>query len=592
MRAGPAHGRGLEWPTVTAPTNDLVVVDGEPFTTLSRTASGEPVPNAWARALRATSDPLVSWVCSIAVTLLAFFLRIWHLGTPHVFEFDETYYAKDAWSLLHFGYARDYASTANDQILAGHTTNQWQSSPEMVVHPEVGKWMIAAGEKLFGMTPFGWRISAVVIGSLMILVLIRLVTRMTRSTLLGCVAGLVMTFDGLQFVLSRLALLDIFLAFWLLCAVTAMVVDRDWHRARLARRLDHPVTGREWGPRVLWRPWLLVAGLCWGLAIGTKWDAAYPMAAFGVLSVLWSAGARRSFGVRWSVLKSAVADGLPSFVLLVPIALLVYVVSWTGWLMHASVYADNLGQTQYTTFSGHGHCDNNHNYIADQPNTDKWPTKDQPPKHGIAGVEQSVESLWYYHRDVFTFHTNFLNCATHVYQSSPAGWLLLNRPVGVAADTGIKPGVVDGGQTCTAPSGDTCLRQVLLLGTPAVWWAGAVALLFALVMWVGARDWRYGFCVVGALSTWLPWFQFDTRPIFSYYAIATLPFTVVALALAIGHLIGPGREASPRRTVGVSVAGAFMVLVVANFGWFWPIYTNALLTHGQWLQRIWFSRWI
>jgi dolichyl-phosphate-mannose--protein O-mannosyl transferase len=32
--------------------------------------------------------------------------------------------------------------------------------------------------------------------------------------------------------------------------------------------------------------------------------------------------------------------------------------------------------------------------------------------------------------------------------------------------------------------------------------------------------------------------------------------------------------------------------VIVNFAWFWPIYTDVLLTHSEWLQRIWFSRWI
>ena len=85
------------------------------------------------------------------------------------------------------------------------------------------------------MTPFGWRVASAVVGSLMVMVMIRLARRVTRSTLLGLVAGLLMCFDGLQLVLSRLALLDIFVAFFVLCAVSCMVADRDWVRARLAR---------------------------------------------------------------------------------------------------------------------------------------------------------------------------------------------------------------------------------------------------------------------------------------------------------------------------------------------------------------------
>ena len=92
-----------------------------------------------------------------------------------------------------------------------------------------------------------------------------------------------------------------------------------------------------WGPvrRLLFRPWLLAAGVCWGLACGTKWEALYPLAAFGLLAWLWSAGARRSFGVRWSLPKSVLADGIPAFVQIVLVALIVYVASWTGWLVNA-----------------------------------------------------------------------------------------------------------------------------------------------------------------------------------------------------------------------------------------------------------------
>jgi dolichyl-phosphate-mannose--protein O-mannosyl transferase len=517
-------------------------------------------------------DPLIGWAACIGVALLALFLRLWHLGQPHVFEFDETYYAKDAWSLLNFGYERDATARANNLILDGTTLHGvFKDTPEMIVHPEVGKWLIALGIKAFGMDPFGWRVSAAVVGSLMVLVMCRFARRITGSTALGVVAGLLLSLDGLQFVLSRLALLDIFVAFFVLCGVHCVVADRDWFRARLASRLDEPVRS-GWGPRVLYRPWLLLGGLCWGLALGSKWEAAYPLAAFGLLCWLWSAGARRSFGVRWPVIRSAVADGIPAFAHLVLVAAIVYLATWTGWLMHAHQYEEHLSATQYTHYNG----------------GQDWPTRTEPDASGLGEVTQSLRSLWYYHHDVYAFHTHFLNDSSHTYQSKPSGWLLQNRPVGVAADTGIKPGT----QGCRAPEGSDCLRQVLLLGNPTIWWGGCVALLFALVMWVGARDWRFGVAVVGTASTWLPWLQYDDRPIFLFYAVVTLPFVVLALVLAMGRLIGRDRAPSPRRTFGVIVSGAFFVLALINFAWFWPIWTNQLLTHSEWLDRIWFSRWV
>jgi dolichyl-phosphate-mannose-protein mannosyltransferase len=559
---------------------------------LSHDEDGRPVPLAAERAkpLRRLEDPIVGWAASIGITAVALFMRLWKIGTPHSFEFDETYYAKDAWSLLHFGYARNYIDNdngvANKHILAGQTTHLWEKTASMVVHPEVGKWMIAIGEKLFGMNPTGWRVVPAIVGALMILVMIRFARRITGSTLLGCVAGVLMTFDGLQFVLSRLALLDIFVAFWLLCAVHCLVLDRDWYRAKMARLVpDQIVEG--WGPvkALLFRPWLLVSGICWGLACGSKWEAIYPLAAFGILAVAWCAGARRSFGVSFAGAKALLADGVTAFVHLVLVGLVVYTATWTGWLMHSHQYVEALSSTQYTQYvSGGTDCGKN---VKLDPNK-HWPTANQPVKHGIPGLIQGLESLWSYHHDVYMFHTHFLNGCTHTYASEPRGWLLLNRPVGVDAQTGIKPGT----QGCTAPAGSDCLRQVLLLGTPALWWGGVAALIYALFMWVGARDWRFGVAVVGTASTWWPWFEWSGRPIFSYYMVITLPFVVLALTLLIGKLLGRDRAPTSRRTVGVVIAGSYVVLVMLNFAWFWPIYTDQLITHAQWLQRIWFAHWI
>lgn len=567
-------------------------VDPEPTAGLSSTADGRPVPSAWARARGRLpqEDPFIGWSAALALGLLALFLRLWKLGDPREFQFDETYYAKDAWSLVHHGYVRGYVDDANDQILSGTTSGLWTDGPSMIVHPEVGKWLIGAGERLFGLDPFGWRVASAVAGALMVVVMVRLARRMTGSTMLGLVAGLLLMLDGLQFVLSRLALLDIFVALFMLMGVACVVNDRDWFRRRLAARLPSAPDPGSWGPvrGLLLRPWLLAGGVCWGLAIGTKWTAAFPLAAFGLLAWAWSAGARRSFGVRRPVLRSLVVDAPTAFAHLVLVAFVVYLLSWTGWLVNASQYEQNLSSTQYTQFSGSGRCDGE-TFVDDAPDRDaRWPTATEPDASGLGEVTQSLRSLWYYHQDVFTFHTHFLNCSTHTYQSQPSGWLLLNRPVGVAADTGIQPGT----RGCTAPAGSDCLRQVLLIGTPMIWWTGIVALLFCAAMWVGTRDWRYGVAVVGAAATWLPWLRYDDRPIFLFYAVLILPFVVIALTLAIGRLIGPSREPTARRTVGVVLAGSFLVLVLMNFAWFWPIFTNQLLTHSAWLDRIWFSRWI
>ena len=166
--------------------------------------------------------------------------------------------------------------------------------------------------------------------------------------------------------------------------------------------------------------------------------------------------------------------------------------------------------------------------------------------------------------------------------------MVLQRPVAVATDTGIQPGA----QGCHAAADSTCIREVTLLGTPAVWWGGVLAYLYAVWGWVGRRDWRYGVALVGLLSTWLPFFRYADRPIFSFYAVAALPFTIVAICLVLGRLIGPGTARPGRRLLGSVVAGAYVVLVVLNFAWFWPVWTYQLLPTADWLHRIWFQSWI
>src|SRR5690606_19756442 len=104
------------------------------------------------------------------------------------------------------------------------------------------------------------------------------------------------------------------------------------------------------------------------------------------------------------------------------------------------------------------------------------------------------------------------------------------------------------------------------------------------------RDWRYGVAVVGVLSSWLPWFRYDDRPIFLFYATAFLPFTVLAGTLLLGRTLGPPDASPRRRRTGAVVAGTFVVWVALNLAWFCLIYTDGLLITAEWLQRVWFSQ--
>ena len=73
---------------------------------------------------------------------------------------------------------------------------------------------------------------------------------------------------------------------------------------------------------------------------------------------------------------------------------------------------------------------------------------------------------------------------------------------------------------------------------------GAAALLYAGYAWLLRRDWRAGLAVVGVLTTWVPFFPNADRPIFSFYVITALPFTIAAVCLVLGRLLGPAERTS------------------------------------------------
>ncbi|HVD52846.1 MAG TPA: phospholipid carrier-dependent glycosyltransferase [Propionibacteriaceae bacterium] len=503
------------------------------------------------------TDRINGWIVTLIIGAIAFVLRYVNLGYPNKLVFDETYYAKDAYSLLKFGYERDWPSNANSKIITGNV-DLIQDSAAFVVHPQFGKWLIAGGEQLFGMNSFGWRFASLVFGTLLIMVTTRLVRRVSKSTMIGGLAGILLTFDGLEFVMSRTALLDIFMAFFLVAAVACLVADREWFRNRLARYLERRELsdlGGRLGPALILRPWRIAAGVCFGLALGTKWNALFPLAAFALLSLAWDVGARRLAGAGSHAKLAIIRDGIAAFFSVVVVSLVVYVGTWASWLLTTGGYDRMWGQE-------------NSDHVT------------------VRLLGKPLASLLHYQYDIWNFHTgDFINHAQHTYRADPAGWLIMARPIGIDAVNNIKPGT-DG---CLGP--DSCIRVISGVGTPALWWIAIFALVAAAILWVGGRDWRFGIPVVGVLSSWLPWFAFDSRPLFFFYAIAMIPFSVMAVALCAGWILGDA-QAGDRRMVAAILIGAFVALVAANFAYIYPILTDELLAYPKWLSRMWFKSWI
>ncbi|MEU7502079.1 phospholipid carrier-dependent glycosyltransferase [Streptomyces griseofuscus] len=530
----------------------------------------QPGPRLW-RALGAPpalADRInrwSGWVGPLLVTLVAGLLRFWNLGSPRAVIFDETYYAKDAWALVHRGFEVNWDKNANDLVLQTHGHLAIPADAAYVVHPPVGKYVIGLGELMFGFNPFGWRFMTALLGTLSVLMICRIGRRMFRSTFLGCLAGALLAVDGLHFVMSRTSLLDGVLMFFVVAAFGCLLIDRDRSRARLAAALPvgpdglvRPNAQVADSVRLGWRPWRWAAGLMLGLAIGTKWNGLYILVAFCVMAVLWDVGARRVAGARYPRLAVLKHDLGITFLATVPVSVAVYLLSWLGWILSPTNGTGGYFRNWAIT-DGRGGA---WSFLPD------W-----------------LRSLWHYEHEVYEFHLHL--DSPHTYQSNPWSWLVLGRPVSYFYESP-SPGT-DG---CPTDASQKCAREVLALGTPLLWWAACFAIVYILWRWAFRRDWRAGAIACAIAAGYLPWFLYQERTIFFFYAVVFVPFLCLAVAMMIGAILGPPGSSDTRRVIGATSAGVLVLLIAWNFIYFWPLFTGTAIPIDSWRARMWLDTWV
>jgi dolichyl-phosphate-mannose-protein mannosyltransferase len=185
-----------------------------------------------------------------------------------------------------------------------------------------------------------------------------------------------------------------------------------------------------------------------GLAVGSKWFAAWFIVGFAFLVIAWEIDARRIAGLR-SFVRGALREAvwLPLTFLAIP--LVVYVATWSNWLLTRTGYDRNYASL-----------------------------------HGVnIPVISALYSLFEYHRQMIG---GGLGLSTpSLYQSQPWDWLALTRPVAFYYES--YRGPVAGPQyycpspACTGPSWS---QEVLALGTPLIWWSSILALVFCLGWWL------------------------------------------------------------------------------------------------------------
>ena len=488
------------------------------------------------------TDIARGWVVTVVLTLIGGILRFWHLGwrtdggTP---LFDEKYYAVQAAEMIRTGGVEDNQAFG------------------VIVHPPLGKQVIAIGELIFGYNPVGWRFASAVAGTICILLIIRTVRRMTRSTLLGGIAGVLLICDGVSEVMGRTALLDTFVALFVLAAFACLIADRDQVRARLAVAVaDGSMDRFPGGVPLGARWWRFGCGFLLGCATATKWNGAYWIIGFAILSVIWDISARKQYGLRHPVTAMFRRDFLPSVWSLGIVPVLTYLASYWAW---------------FTSETG-------------------WDRHVDAGTPGIlpAGIRSLITMTLQMLKTSAGILTPTNPADRHPWESKPFAWPMSTRPVLYYLSGG------QGTTGCGAGHND-CVERILVVGTPTMWFLAFFVAAWALWRAVGRLDWRYAAVLVAYGFGYLPWMTIWERQMYFFYMTPLAPFLVIGITLVLGDILGPatvnGRLWVERRYTSIAVVAMYVGLVVANFIWLWPILNGDPITHERLTMETWLPSW-
>lgn len=182
----------------------------------------------------------IKTVILVSAVIVGFLVRINDVGYPDKFMFDEVYYAFTAQEITKgnlYAWGKDYSYPGINEF-------EW-------THPPLGKEIISLGILVFGDSPFAWRIFQVLFGAAAAMLIFLLARNIFNSVNIGMFSAILYLLDPFPFVLSRIAMVDIFLFVFLIsaCLFTVKYLRKENNK------------------------FLYLSGIFLGLAVSVKWTA-------------------------------------------------------------------------------------------------------------------------------------------------------------------------------------------------------------------------------------------------------------------------------------------------------------------------------
>lgn len=358
--------------------------------------------------------------------------------------FDEIYHARTAYEYIH-------------GLISYENT-----------HPPLGKLIMSIGIRIFGMNPFGWRIMGILFGIAMLPVFYVFTRRIFKETWIAAVATTLFAFDFMHFSQTRIATIDVFVTFFIICMYYFM------YRYYEMSFYDTPL-----------KKTFVILGLCgfmMGLGMASKWTGVYAAIGLAILFFI-------TLGKRYN--EYLYAKKTPTGV--------------TNGISHEYIVKNFKGYTIKTI----AFC-----CIVFVIIPAIIYTLSYIPFEDYAGTKGLISKMLKNQELMLTYHQGVHQ--EHPYASRWYQWPIIYRPIWYFS------GHVS----------DTVSEGISAFGNPAVWWAGIVAFFSLLQRAIRKKDKKALFLVIGYLSQYLPWvFIGRTTFIYHYFTSVPFVVLMVAYCL-------------------------------------------------------------
>lgn len=378
-----------------------------------------------------------------------------------------------------------------------------------VSHPPLGKIIISLGVRIFGMTPFGWRIMGAVFGILMIPLMYAFGKRFFKRPELALLTAALMAFDFMHYAQTRIATIDSYGVFFNLLMTYYMY---KFIKMDLGDSLKDTLVP------------LGLSGLFFGLGCASKWICIYTGAALAVMFFTKMI----LLGIKSHKIKAAkLTDGqkqepayknalnypkrlvktlLFCIVMFIIVPGAIYVASYFPY--YTSQWKTEAENAKIVQMRASGELPRDAEAPADVL------TLGEKAKAYINGVIKNNLYMYKYHSGL---------TSTHPYESRWFEWPLSNRPMWFYAGYNVPD--------------KTMYGTISSFGNPAVWWICFAGMVYFLILTLRGRfkvNTEVFFILLCLTSSMLPWLLI-TRSVYIYHYFATVPTIIFASVYVLKH---------------------------------------------------------